>query len=90
MHRQNRRFIRNRLDLKDRVQVRVLRRRLRVSEADLNAIVQKVGNSIAGISKEIALRRAKTIETPLEIPSAAVIDVATECETVVVPVPVTV
>jgi hypothetical protein len=89
MLRQNRRYFRNRLDLNDRVQVRVVRRRLRISEADLNAVVEKVGNSIAGISKEIDLRRAKTIETPLEVPSAEAIDAAKECETVVAPAPVT-
>jgi hypothetical protein len=77
MLRQNRKYFRNRLDLSDRVQVKVVRRRLRLSEADLNAVVQKVGNSIAGISKEIALQRAKAIETPLAVPSAAVIDAAT-------------
>jgi len=85
MLRQNRKFFRNRLDLNDRVQVRVVRRRLRVSEADLNAIVSKVGNSIAGINKEVDLRRAKTIETPLELPSAAVIEAATERETIAAP-----
>jgi hypothetical protein len=74
MLRQNRKFFRNRLDLNDRVQVKVLRRRLRISEADLIAIADKVGNSIAGISKEIDLRRAKPIETPLEVLSSAVID----------------
>ncbi len=89
MLRQNRRYFRNRLDLNDRVQVRVVRRRLRISEADLNAIVDKVGNSIAGINKEIDLRRAKTIETSLEVPRAAVIDAAKECETVVAPAPAT-
>src|SRR5262249_55681735 len=89
MLRQNRRYFRNRLDLNDRVQVRVVRRRLRISEADLNAIVDKVGNSIAGINKEMDLRRAKTIETSLGVPSAEGIDAAKDSEAVVAPVAAT-
>ena len=61
---QNCELFRNRPDLTDRVQVRVVKRRLRVSEADLEAAIDKVGNSIASISKELDLRRTKTIETP--------------------------
>jgi hypothetical protein len=82
MLRQHRKYFRNRLDLTDRVQVKVVRRRLRLSEADLNAVIEKVGNSIAGISKEIALQRAKAIDTPPIVPSAAVIDAAANSEEV--------
>jgi len=65
MLRQNRKLFRNRLDLTNRVQVRVVKRRLRVSEEDLKAAIDKVGNSIASISKELDLQRAKTIDTPV-------------------------
>ncbi len=65
MLRQNRKLFRNRLDLADRVQVRVVKRRLRVSEEDLRAAIDKVGNSIASISKELDLQRGKTVDTPV-------------------------
>ena len=65
MLRQNRKLFRNRLDLTNRVQVRVVKRRLRVSEEDLKAAIDQVGNSIASISKELDLQRAKTIDTPV-------------------------
>ena len=51
------RFFRNRLDLADHVQVRVLRRRLRISETELVQIASKFGNSISAISKEVNLQR---------------------------------
>jgi len=62
------RVFRNRLDLNDRVQVRVIRKRLRISEAELAQIVTKIGNSISAISKEVSTQRT---ETPMaSLPSA--------------------
>jgi len=58
MHRAKPRHFRNRVDMADKVQVRVIKRRLRLSEPELNKIVDRVGNSIAAISKEVALRKA--------------------------------
>lgn len=57
------RYFRNRLDLADRVQVRVLRKRLRVSETELTQVASKVGNSISAISKEVNLQRLDQIST---------------------------
>jgi len=84
MRRQPRTYFRNRLDLTDHVQVRVVKRRLRLSEAELSGLVDRIGNSISAISKEVALRRAQRVSPPAEMPSAAIIDAAAkgEAETV--------
>jgi len=47
-------MFRNALDLRDKVQVRILRRRLKLSTPELGSIVRKSGNSIAAITKEAA------------------------------------
>jgi Protein of unknown function (DUF3606) len=47
-------YFRNSLDMSSKVQVKVLRRRLKLSNVELAAIVRKTGNSIAAISKEAA------------------------------------
>jgi hypothetical protein len=65
--------LRNRLDLADRTQVRLMRRRLGISGTELSAIVDRIGNSIAAISKE-ALRRSATPKTSDAVPPAAIID----------------
>jgi DNA-binding transcriptional regulator YdaS (Cro superfamily) len=49
----------------DRGQVRVMTRRLGLSEPQLNQLVDRVGNSIAAISKEVALRKAAQFSSPL-------------------------
>jgi hypothetical protein len=48
---------RNSLDLRDHVQVRVIRRRLKLSNEQLASIARKAGNSIAAISKEARRQR---------------------------------
>ena len=48
---------RNSLDLRDHVQVRVIRRRLKLSDEQLASIARKAGNSIAAISKEARRQR---------------------------------
>ena len=47
------RFFRNRLDLADHVQVRVLRKRLRISESELVQVGAINGNSSPTIFKEV-------------------------------------
>ncbi len=61
---------RNRLDLNDRVQVRIVRKRLKISDQQLNSVVQTVGNSIAAITKEANSRRDLVPEN--DLPSSAV------------------
>ena len=65
--------IRNKLDLADSRQVRSMKRRLRLSEDQFNEIVGRIGNSIAAISKEAALKKAKSLRSPNVVPEAAVI-----------------
>jgi Protein of unknown function (DUF3606) len=48
---------RNSLDLRDHVQVKVIRRRLKISDEQLASIARKAGNSIAAISKEARRQR---------------------------------
>jgi hypothetical protein len=55
--------IRNKIDLSDPGQVRAWKRRLGLSTSDLQRIVEKVGNSISAVIKEIELERMPT-ETP--------------------------
>ncbi|MBN8988393.1 MAG: DUF3606 domain-containing protein [Rhizobiales bacterium] len=52
-------MFRNALDLRDKVQVRVLRRRLKLSGSELNGIVRKSGNSLAAIAKEAGATRSR-------------------------------
>ena len=47
-------YFRNSLDLKDKVQVKVLRKRLKLSDEQFAGIVRKSGNSISAITKEAA------------------------------------
>jgi predicted RNA-binding protein YlqC (UPF0109 family) len=49
---------RNKLDMADLGQVRILKKRLRVSDEDMARIVAKTGNSISAISKEIEIQKA--------------------------------
>jgi Protein of unknown function (DUF3606) len=59
------RYFRNRLDLNDRVQVRVIRKRLRISEAELAQIVTRIGHSISAISKEVSAQRTEAFTASL-------------------------
>jgi hypothetical protein len=52
-------MFRSALDLRDKVQVRVLRRRLKLSDPELNSIVRKTGNSLTAINKEAAASRSR-------------------------------
>jgi hypothetical protein len=52
-------MFRNALDLRDKVQVRVLRRRLKLSAPELGNIARKSGNSLAAITKEAAATRSR-------------------------------
>ena len=58
--------IRNKIDLSDPGQVRAWKRRLGLSTSDLQRIVEKVGNSISAVTKEIELERMPA-ETPLVV-----------------------
>jgi hypothetical protein len=73
MHRSRPQPIRNKLDLTDRTQVRLIKKRLKLSETELTAIVGRIGNSLSAISKEAELQRAPQVPSPAEVPPAALI-----------------
>lgn len=54
--------IRTTLNLADAKQVKSVRRRLGISDADLVRIVNKIGNALAAISKEVELERLSALE----------------------------
>jgi len=49
--------LRNKINLADATQSRAWTRRLHVSADELKAIVEKVGNSVAAVTKEVELQR---------------------------------
>jgi hypothetical protein len=72
---------RNKIDLADPNQIRILRRRLGISADDLQRVVAKVGNSIAAVCKEIEPQKAipaiEPMHVKVEAPSALEVGVAT-------------
>jgi hypothetical protein len=56
--------VRNKIDLADPSQIRILRRRLCISADDLQRVVAKVGNSIAAVCKEIESQKAIPVTGP--------------------------
>lgn len=73
MHRSKPQPIRNKLDLTDRTQMRRVRKRLGLSDAELTSIVGRIGNSLSAISKEAAAHRKVALAQPTEVPPAVVI-----------------
>jgi hypothetical protein len=61
--------LRNKLDVADTQQVRLLKKRLGVSADDLLRTVEKVGNSIAAISKEVEVQKVSALRET--IPASA-------------------
>jgi len=59
--------IRNKIDLADPSQIRVLKRRLGISADDLQRVVAKVGNSIAAVCKEIEPQKAPPVTEPIAV-----------------------
>jgi hypothetical protein len=59
--------IRNKIDQNDASQVRFLRRRLGISADDLQRVVEKVGNSITAVCKEIEPKKALQVTEPMPV-----------------------
>ena len=59
--------IRNKIDQTDPSQVRILRRRLGISADDLQRVVEKVGNSIAAVCKEIEPQKTLQVTEPTPV-----------------------
>ena len=64
-------------------QVRLVKKRLRLSDAELTAIVNRIGNSLSAINKEATMQRASTLQQPPGVPPAEVIASVTGGETTV-------
>jgi hypothetical protein len=56
------RLIRTTLDLADAKQVKSVRKRLGISDDDLVRIVEKIGNSLATIQKEVELEKMAAMD----------------------------
>jgi hypothetical protein len=69
-------YFRNSLDLRDKVQVKILRKHLKVSDEQFAGIIRKSGNSISAVTKEAS--RA-TSARPSEMP-AVVVDTVSRSE----------
>lgn len=52
MNKRRQTYFRNALDLRDKIQVKILRKRLKVSDRQFASIVRKSGPSISAITKE--------------------------------------
>jgi hypothetical protein len=65
--------IRNKIDLAEPIQVRAWTRRLDISPDALKAVVDKVGNSIAAVTKEVELQQTISKASPAdgEMPTPA-------------------
>jgi hypothetical protein len=73
MHRRPFAGSRNKLDLGNPVQVRIVRKRLKISEEQLNNLVRKAGDSIAAVRKEAGSRQLLKLP-PAHLQPPAVID----------------
>jgi DNA-binding transcriptional regulator YiaG len=61
-------YFRNSLDLRDKVQVKVLRRRLKLSDKQFASVIRKSGNSIPAIIKEASTSRPDEIAATVSVP----------------------
>jgi hypothetical protein len=72
MHRRPFAGSRNKLDLDNKVQVRIVRKRLKISEEQLSNLVRKAGDSIAAVRKEAGSRQVLKLPQA-QVPPAVVI-----------------
>jgi hypothetical protein len=56
--------IRNKINIADPAQLRAWTRRLRVPADELKAVVEKIGNSVAAVTKEVELQRSNRQPCP--------------------------
>ena len=61
--------LRNKINLAEPAQVRVWTRRLAISPDALKAVVEKAGNSVAAVVKEVELQRAARQASPAPVES---------------------
>jgi hypothetical protein len=58
---------RNKIDVADASQIRILKKRLGISSDDLHRVVAKVGNSIAAVTKEIESQKPLPLTAPAPV-----------------------
>ena len=58
---------RNKIDVADASQIRILKRRLGISSDELYRVVAKVGNSIAAVTKEIECQKPLPLTAPAPV-----------------------
>ena len=68
---------RNKIDVADASQIRILKRRLGVSSDDLHRVVAKVGNSIAAVTKEIECQKPLPLAAPARVETDSALPSAT-------------
>ncbi|XUM22053.1 DUF3606 domain-containing protein [Bradyrhizobium oligotrophicum S58] len=73
---------RNKLDMTDQAQVRVVTKRLKMSPGELSEMVERIGNSIAAITKEVAQQRAAKAPAPEGAVIASVTVTETKAEVI--------
>lgn len=56
--------IRKKINIADPAQLRAWTRRLRVPADELKAVVEKIGNSVAAVTKEVELQRSNRQPCP--------------------------
>jgi Protein of unknown function (DUF3606) len=66
MQRIKRATIRNKINLTDPSHLRAWTRRLDLAPDELKAVIEKVGNSVTAVTKEVELRR--TSQQPAQVP----------------------
>ena len=81
MHRRPFAGSRNKLDLGNPVQVRIVRKRLKISKEQLNNLVRKAGDSIAAVRKEASSRQVLKLPQAQLPPSAVIAQNETTTET---------
>jgi hypothetical protein len=64
---------RNKIDVADASQIRILKKRLGISSDDLHRVVAKVGNSIAAITKEIECQKPLPLTPPAPVENDSVL-----------------
>ena len=73
---------RNKLDMTDEAQVRVVTKRLKMSPAELAEMVGRIGNSITAINKEVTQQHAAKLAAPAGAVIASVTVTETKAEVI--------
>lgn len=67
---------RNRIDVRDRVQVRIVKKRPKLTDAQLSDIIRKSSNSIAALGEAAGAKPCLSLPRQIATPAAATIAAA--------------